>query len=277
MKITSRIVLVLGAVVLVACSAPPPPSVVSFAASPATIVAGASTTLSWQVTGADTIVVTDAADVVVYDGADAAGSQVVSPATTTVYTLKATGPGGTASAEADVTVQPATATFTNAASISIPAGAPGTTNGPADPYPATITVSGMPGSVQKVTVTIASWSHTFPGDVGLLLVGPGGESAELLSDVGGTLDVADVTIVFDQDALETFTAAAQIVAGTFRPFVGGAGEAYPAPAPAGPYLSTLDVFNGTAPNGDWQLYVFDDVGGDSGAIAGGWSLTITSY
>jgi Ca2+-binding RTX toxin-like protein len=36
----------------------------------------------------------------------------------------------------------------------------------------------------------------------------------------------------------------------------------------------LSAFNGTNPNGAWQLFVQDDVGWDSGSIAGGWSLTI---
>ena len=30
------------------------------------------------------------------------------------------------------------------------------------------------------------------------------------------------------------------------------------------------------PNGSWSLYVFDDSGGDIGAISNGWSLTLSS-
>lgn len=36
------------------------------------------------------------------------------------------------------------------------------------------------------------------------------------------------------------------------------------------------MFNGTDPNGTWQLFVFDDAGGDRGDIAEGWDLTITT-
>ncbi|WP_283159912.1 Calx-beta domain-containing protein, partial [Microcystis aeruginosa] len=40
------------------------------------------------------------------------------------------------------------------------------------------------------------------------------------------------------------------------------------------YGTDFSVFNSTNPNGTWSLYVVDDVGGDAGTIAGGWSLNI---
>jgi hypothetical protein len=49
---------------------------------------------------------------------------------------------------------------------------------------------------------------------------------------------------------------------------------FPAPAPANPYATSLLSFNGFDANGTWSLYVFDDTGGDSGSIAGGWTLAI---
>ena len=38
----------------------------------------------------------------------------------------------------------------------------------------------------------------------------------------------------------------------------------------------LDSFLGLDGNGEWQLFVFDDAGGDTGSIAGGWTLHISS-
>lgn len=170
---------------------------------------------------------------------------------------------------------PVTKTFVGAAAITIPAGAPGTTSGPADPYPSTVTVTNMPGTITKVTVTLSQLSHTFPDDVGVLLVGPGGDTVELMSDVGGSIDVASVTLTFDQAAADPLPDAGPLVSGTFRPTISGAGETYDAPAPAGPYGGGLDVFVGTVANGDWRLFVEDDAGIDVGAFTGGWSLTIT--
>ena len=67
-----------------------------------------------------------------------------------------------------------------------------------------------------------------------------------------------------------------ITTGTYLPTNAGDGDVFPAPAPAGPYPVTLDVFTGTNPNGTWSLFVFDDLQNDQGNIAGGWSITITS-
>src|SRR4051812_46320745 len=58
-----------------------------------------------------------------------------------------------------------TETFTNTGAITIPAGAPGTTEGPANPFPSTIQASGFKkGRLQDVNITLNGFSHTFPGD-----------------------------------------------------------------------------------------------------------------
>jgi subtilisin-like proprotein convertase family protein len=38
----------------------------------------------------------------------------------------------------------------------------------------------------------------------------------------------------------------------------------------------MAALNGASANGSWNLFVFDDAGGDSGSIAGGWSLAVTT-
>jgi len=158
--------------------------------------------------------------------------------------------------------------------ISVPAGAPGTTSGPASPYPSTVVVSGLLGTVNNVTVRLNNLSHTFPDDVDILLVGPGGQNAIIMSDVGGSLDAVDVSLTLDDLAAMALPDATQLVSGTFQPTNIGTGDTFPAPAPSPSGGSALSVFTGTNPNGVWSLYVVDDLGGDVGAFANGWGLTI---
>ena len=61
-------------------------------------------------------------------------------------------------------------------------------------------MAGVTGSVLKVTVTIAGWNHTFPGDNDMLLVGPGGQKFILLSDTLSTADATGQTYTIDDAA-----------------------------------------------------------------------------
>jgi subtilisin-like proprotein convertase family protein len=144
-------------------------------------------------------------------------------------------------------------------------------SGPANPYPSQINVTGLTGNIKKVRVVIAL-SHTFPDDVDILLVGPGGQNAIIMSDVGGSTDVGDAVLTFDDSAATDLPDNGPLVTGTFRPTNYGTGDTFPAPAPAPAGTSPLSVFNGTDPNGTWRLYVVDDNGQDMGQIFG-WVLS----
>lgn len=95
-----------GMVTVVVNPADPMPTVRAFTANPNPVNAGGSSTLSWDVADAATIVVTDAASTEVYNGADGMGSVTVSPSATTLYTLVATNPQGSAMSTVTVNVNP---------------------------------------------------------------------------------------------------------------------------------------------------------------------------
>jgi subtilisin-like proprotein convertase family protein len=178
--------------------------------------------------------------------------------------------GGTASAQ--------TSTFSNPAAISIPDSVTPPTV--ADPYPSTIAVSGVLGTVTKVTVTLTGLSHGGPQDIDALLVGPTGQSVILMSDNGAVNVIADVNLTFDDAATASLPDFDPITSGTYKPtnFTDGdpAGpDNFPVPAPVGPYGATLAGFNGLDPNGTWSLYILDDANGQSGSVSGGWSIEIT--
>ena len=143
------------------------------------------------------------------------------------------------------------------------------------PYPSTVSVLNMGGVINKVTVRIDGLSHTWPDDIDLALVGPGGQAVMLMSDAGGSGDVNGVSLTFDSSASATLPDSTQISGGVFRPVNYGTGDAFAAPAPGGTYGTTLDAFNGLAPNGTWRLYAMDDDGNDVGSLTG-WVLSIAT-
>ena len=145
----------------------------------------------------------------------------------------------------------------------------------AAPYPSAITVTGLSGPIAEVEVTIFGFSHTYPDDVGVLLVGPGGQSVELMDGPGMDVAAVDLTFTFDDDAAAPLPETGALASGTYRPSSYW-DTVYPAPAPGAPYGTTLSVFDGTDPNGVWQLFAGDFQTPDAGSIAGGWSLSLTT-
>ncbi|MBL9138490.1 MAG: proprotein convertase P-domain-containing protein [Verrucomicrobiales bacterium] len=148
-------------------------------------------------------------------------------------------------------------------------------NQKADPYPSTIEVTGVRGSVARVTVTLAEVNHPYPADVDILLVGPSGTNVVLLSDAGGSGKLENVRFNIDDRGSDVvpFNPSTPVPSGTYKPTNHQGADAF-ADAPAGPYGSALSAFAGTNPNGTWSLYVLDDASPDSGNIAGGWILNI---
>jgi subtilisin-like proprotein convertase family protein len=160
-------------------------------------------------------------------------------------------------------IQIDTTSFQNFQSFTIP----GTGSiGNANPYPSIINVGALPTSIRRASVRLTNLSHTFPDDIDMLLVGPDGQNAIIMSDVGGSTDLSGLTLTLDDTAANSMPDATQIVSGTFKPTNFDAVDAFPPPAPVPLGSSALSVFNGTNPNGAWTLYVVDDLGGDSGSM-----------
>lgn len=145
-------------------------------------------------------------------------------------------------------------------------------NNSATPYPSSINVTGRSGTVSKVTVTIPAFSHTYPNDLNVLLVSPAGKKVALMGRVGGTTPVTNASVTFDDSASSPI--GSSLVSGTYQP--GGSISTMPAGAPVGPYASALSEFNGGSANGTWSLYVSDSASGDSGSMAQGWRIAITT-
>ena len=147
--------------------------------------------------------------------------------------------------------------------------------GPAAPYPSSISVTGVTGQIGKITIALSGLSHTYPDDIDMLLVGPGGQKVLLMSDAGGGNGLNNVNVTFD-DSATALSDEGQILSTSYHPADFESGDAFNAPAPAAPFVSSLSAFLGGNQNGTWSLYIMDDFTGDKGNIANGWSISFTT-
>lgn len=156
------------------------------------------------------------------------------------------------------------------------------TNHVSDPYPSTISVSGLPVGILDVDVTLHSFDHQQVSDVDVMLVGPGGQRAILMSNTGapppgGQVAATDLTLTFDDQAATKLPKTGSYGAGTYFPSdYGFSDDDFPAPAPDRVGAQTLSVFNETNPNGTWRLFVLDTHHDYQGDVSGGWSLQINT-
>lgn len=172
-----------------------------------------------------------------------------------------------------------TKSFTNAAPIVIPAYQD---DEPAQPdlYPSEIAVNGLKkGKIRDVNVRLNAFTHFYPDDVQVLLVGPDGQTAILMAKAGGGSDVAGVTLRLDDEGaspLPDEPPPPGLQSGVFRPTnVLNTAIDFLDPAPAADANSALSVFDGSNPNGTWRLFVQDEYAPtDPGAFSNGWTLEI---
>jgi hypothetical protein len=90
--------------------------------------------------------------------------------------------------------------------------------------------------------------------------------------------VTNITLTLDDEAAGPLTENNRLVEGSFRPLAADVSTSlrFPAPAPTPSGEDELSTFDGIAPNGEWQLFIFDDSQGDFGRLHGGWDLEITA-
>ncbi|HEX8248194.1 MAG TPA: hypothetical protein VF599_08495, partial [Pyrinomonadaceae bacterium] len=157
----------------------------------------------------------------------------------------------------------------NLNAISIPAA------GIAEPYPAEIQVANQEGFITSVQVNLTNFSHSAPDDVDLILVAPNGRKVVLMSDVGGSNPVSNLSLSFEDAANASLPDNAPLVSGSYKPTNFEPVDNFPAPAPIGaPLGNKLSTLNGGAPNGAWKLFLVDDNGNNGGSISGGWNLSL---
>jgi hypothetical protein len=167
--------------------------------------------------------------------------------------------------------------FTSPDPIAIPADAPSSDEGPANPYPATIEIGGLPnGTITDVNLILTHLTHGVPKDLDILLSSSDGRQALVMSDAGANDDVVDINLVLDDEAATPLPVDERMTSGTFRPTNDSTfPDDFAPPAPLLTGSLALSAFDGGDPNGTWRLWVMDNKAGSVGDI-GGWALEITA-
>lgn len=151
--------------------------------------------------------------------------------------------------------------------------------GGADVYPVNIAVSGLVGTITKVTTQINGLTAPRPANLDFLLVGPTSAAFQIMSDTGDNVTpVTNINLTLDDAAASALPNGTALTGGTFRPAdhdtLGT--DTYPAPAPASfgrpettGTATFASTYNGTNPNGTWSIYAVDDgVGGGPSTVSG---------
>lgn len=153
-------------------------------------------------------------------------------------------------------------------------------SGAADVYPVNISVSGLVGTIGKVTTQINGLTAPRPSNFDFLLVGPNAQAFQFMSDVGDSVTaVNNINLTLDDAAGSALPNGTPLSGGTFRPSdynAVGETDPYPAPAPntffrpaTGGSSTFASVYNTIEPNGTWSIYVVDDgLGGGTSSIGG---------
>ena len=181
--------------------------------------------------------------------------------------------------------------FENTTPINIPAQ---NTNG--SPYPSSIAVSGLVGTVENVIVTVFDVTeNNNASGLNLLLVGPGsaaGQSSNvfLIGDAGQGTGLNSANLIFSNSVSGPDTGATilpelgQIFSTNIYIPTNYGPNAYttpaifgaPGPGVTGYGANLVTSFKGVNPNGTWSLYAYDTNGIRGGAIFGGWQLSIVT-
>jgi Bacterial Ig-like domain (group 3)/Divergent InlB B-repeat domain/Abnormal spindle-like microcephaly-assoc'd, ASPM-SPD-2-Hydin/Domain of unknown function DUF11 len=172
--------------------------------------------------------------------------------------------------------------FCNPGPIAVP-----NSSGAATPYPSRIFVSGLSGDLGKLTVTLNNISSSDIPLTDLLLVGPTGAKIIPFASVGDGSTISGVNVTLDDAASGLIPGGSPLTTGTYKPtsITGGTSLVFPAPAPlinSSNYAATdgaatlSSAFEGTAPNGTWELFTKANGASGAASIGGGWCVTVTA-
>jgi subtilisin-like proprotein convertase family protein len=162
-------------------------------------------------------------------------------------------------------------TFNGTGNLPIPPGAPAQTQGVTQ-SPCNVSGIGTIGGCVTIDNVQININHQWDGDIGILLIGPGGQVLDLSTGNGSSGNNFTNTI-FTDNTTPFITSGTPPYTGTFRPE--GRSLSLNTPYTNAPPLGThtfANTYNGTNADGIWILYVNDFFPLDIGEILS-WSIT----
>lgn len=151
---------------------------------------------------------------------------------------------------------------------------------PSAPYGSPITVSGITGQIENITISLSGFNHTYPNDMAAVIVSPQNTAVLLFSGPGFNVPAVNLNFTFDDNAAATLPAEGALASGIYRPGLEQYDDTFPAPGPGGkvndgdpaPWSYSFAPLFNQNPNGDWNIYLVDTQIGDRGNITGGWGV-----
>jgi hypothetical protein len=146
--------------------------------------------------------------------------------------------------------------------------------GEASPYPSVIPVAGVSANISSLRVQLNGFFHHSADDVDVFVMSPAGAVAALMSDAGRKTGLRGFygDIEFDDAAATTISDQSPITPGTYIPSNNEPNEAVPKGG-VGPIGTSLKSLAAGGVNGEWKLFVTDDVQYELGRIKS-WSLVL---
>ncbi len=183
-------------------------------------------------------------------------------------------------------------TYCNTGAIKIP-NQNSVGGGAAYPNPSNITVAGLFGTVNTVSVALTNFKDLRPDFLTSLLVGPGG-NLDFFSGAGGDSSASTFSSLLFADSASgqvpatlgtgPYKPTSDPASGSFPPLVFSSSPFYAVPgtihsAATNGSSTFASVFSGAAPNGSWDLFFYDHTStlASAGNGLSGWCLNLTPH
>ena len=131
------------------------------------------------------------------------------------------------------------------------------------------------GLITDLDVRIDGIFHSYPDDMEIVLQKVDGPTISLMSDACGAAATA-YGWTWNDEAAVSMPDAGPCTSPSYRPSSPEGGDSLPAPAPAGPYSTSLSAFDLIDPRGEWRMWIADDSAGDEGFFTNRFTLTYTT-